>query len=146
MEQVKENDDAAVEAAMPVSLGHVLDFQVHAIAEAEPLTLALRQQRARLFGGFGFDAPILDAGHLDRRVEQFAFSLGYASAMLLATLLASSLANLTGASNHADRRNYRRRPITATTRRACGGSALAAVHHLFVWRAAARRFMLVNHS
>jgi hypothetical protein len=65
------------------SLGHVLDFQVHAIAEPEPLALAPRQQSARLFGGFGLDAPILDAGRLDRRVEEFQLYLGRASRHVL---------------------------------------------------------------
>jgi hypothetical protein len=74
---------AVAKVAMPPSLGHILDFQVDTIAEPEPVTLAPSQERARLFGGFGFDAPIFDAGHLDRRVEQFAFSLGYASRHVL---------------------------------------------------------------
>jgi hypothetical protein len=68
-----------METGVANSLGHILDFYVDAIAKPKPLTLAIRQQCARLFGGFGFDTPILNAGHLDRRVEQFALSLGRAS-------------------------------------------------------------------
>ena len=76
MTEAIERSQRPLEMAMPLSLGHVVDFQVHAIAEPGPLALALRQQSPRFFGGFGLHAPILDAGHLDGRVEESPFSLG----------------------------------------------------------------------
>ena len=53
-----------------------MDFQVHAIAEPKTLALALCQKRARLLSGLGLDAPILDAGHLNGRIKEFALFLG----------------------------------------------------------------------
>jgi hypothetical protein len=56
-----------------------LDFSMQAIADVTPESLAGRNQGVCLFGCFSFDAPFLDAGHVDGRMEHLQFRLVFES-------------------------------------------------------------------